>query len=203
MYCPFYNNIHCFFFFIFWPAWFKHPFLQSQIQTFRNRIQIAQTKIAQEAQLKVEKKEAADKFTSVEGQTLALVNPLGDIAEEALTERALAKYFTLGSRLAIKHITAIAAAYSTYQMTGGGIGQDFAKLVALAEYFALVKLIENSERADVRYWSTLPQEIRLRNLTLLPGQYRLKVVQGAQELWSEEVIVDEQARNKIYYRKLP
>ena len=78
-----------FFFFIFWPAWFKRPFLQSQIQTFRHRIQIAQTKIAQEAQLKEEKKgheafvESVQSRLLREGEGEGIVGILAGIAEKS------------------------------------------------------------------------------------------------------------------------
>ena len=52
-----------------------------------------------------------------------------------------------------------------------------AKQAALFQYIALAKVIENSEAADVRYWSILPGNIRMSHFNLREGQYKV-VVEG-------------------------
>jgi hypothetical protein len=113
-----------------------------------------------------------------------LVNPLGDIAEEAVFEGSAWTYTRVGTRLVTKHAAAIAASFATYQALGGGRKKDnnfLAKNAALIQYIGAAKAIEASEKADTRYWSTLPNEIRLVDLDLLPGSYHLEIRLGPTE----------------------
>ncbi|MFA6237788.1 MAG: hypothetical protein WC635_10710 [Bacteriovorax sp.] len=115
---------------------------------------------------------------------IALINPLGDIAEEAVYEGSAWTYSRVGFRLAAKHATAIAASFATYKALGGGNnGQnDFlARNAAMIQYIGAAKAIEESEKADTRNWSTLPNEIRLIDLDLVPGNYKLDVASGPAE----------------------
>lgn len=117
---------------------------------------------------------------------MPLINPLGDIAEEAVYEGSAWTYTRVGFRLAAKHATAIAASYATYKALGGGKKEnDFlAKNAALIQYIGSAKAIEASEKADTRNWSTLPNEIRLVDIELLPGNYRLEMSSGPEEKMS-------------------
>lgn len=113
----------------------------------------------------------------IEERPIALVNPLGDIAEEAIAEEATSRYFRLGARLATKHVAAIAASFATYSaMKGKNKGNDFfARQAAVLQYLAVAKGIEASERADTRFWSTLPSNLRLTSLYLPKGEYQFKL----------------------------
>ncbi len=110
-------------------------------------------------------------------EPLYLINPLGDIAEEAVAEHAAWLYGRLGVRLAGKHLAAIASSYVTYKTLGGGSDQGdfFARNAAVLQYVGLSKAIEQTEKADTRYWSTLPQDIRLGDLNLPKGTYTFKL----------------------------
>ena len=124
-----------------------------------------------------------------------LINPLGDIAEEAVYEGSAWTYSRVGFRLAAKHATAIAASYATYKALGGGAKSDnfLAKNAAMLQYVGASKVIEESEKADTRYWSTLPNEIRLIDLDLAPGNYHLEVVSDPNEKTSlGEIVVTAQ-----------
>lgn len=115
-----------------------------------------------------------------------LINPMGDIAEEAVFESSAWTYTRTGFRLAAKHATAIAASFATYRALGGGNrGQnnnDFlARNAAVLQYIGAAKAIEESEKADTRFWSTLPNEIRLVDLDLNPGLYHLEIRQSPTE----------------------
>mgnify|MGYP001204573463 CR=1 FL=1 len=56
-------------------------------------------------------------------------------------------------------------------------GQAYwAKLAAITQYLALTKAIEASEKADTRYWSSLPSTIHLADTFLKKGNYRAQVV---------------------------
>jgi hypothetical protein len=115
----------------------------------------------------------------VKSVPLFLVNPLGDIAEEAVAEEST---FTLSKaivRVGVKHITAILASYGTYKMMGGGqdnLYKDIvAKSAAIVQYTGASRLIMASEKADTRYWSTLPQDLRMTNLSLPKGDYLVRL----------------------------
>lgn len=127
---------------------------------------------------------------------ISLINPLGDIAEEAVFESSAWTYSRVGFRLAAKHATAIAASFATYKALGGGNGNNnnfLAKNAALIQYIGAAKVIEESEKADTRYWSTLPNEIRLIDIDLIPGQYHLEVSLGPSEKISlGEIVVTAQ-----------
>jgi hypothetical protein len=119
----------------------------------------------------------------IEERPVTLINPLGDIAEEAIAEEATSRYFRLGTRLAAKHAVAIAASFATYSaMKGNNSGNDFfARQTAVLQYLAVAKGIEASERADTRFWSTLPGNLRLTSLYLPKGEYqfKLRIARGA------------------------
>lgn len=118
---------------------------------------------------------------------IPLINPLGDIAEEAVFEGSAWIYTRVGFRLAAKHATAIAASFATYKAFGGGKKGDnnfLAKNAALIQYMGAAKLIEESEKADTRYWSTLPNEIRLIDIDLVPGNYHLEITLSPTEKMS-------------------
>tara|TARA_Y100000590_G_scaffold446052_1_gene579085 strand:+ start:79145 stop:80866 length:1722 start_codon:yes stop_codon:yes gene_type:complete len=105
---------------------------------------------------------------------LSLVAPLGDIAEQAVAENAASLYGRVGARLAVKHVAAIAAAYATYKlMSKNKNNAFFARQAAVFQYIATAKGIEASERADTRYWSTLPSDVWMGKLKLPEGKYQV------------------------------
>lgn len=117
----------------------------------------------------------------IQRKDIPLINPLGDIAEEAVFEASAWTYSRVGVRLATKHATAIAASFATYKALGGGKDNFLAKNAAVLQYVGAAKLIEESEKADTRNWSTLPNEIRLVDLDLLPGNYHLEMTSATNE----------------------
>ena len=118
-------------------------------------------------------------------KNIPLVNPMGDIAEEAVFEGSAWTYTRVGTRLVTKYATAIAASYATYRTLGGtgkhGDNNFLAKNAAVIQFIGASKAIEASEKADTRYWSTLPNEIRLIDLELPAGHYHLEVVSSPTE----------------------
>ncbi len=119
--------------------------------------------------------EAGDKLISE--QPLVLVEPLNDMAEEGVEEDASANYIKTGSRVAVKHILALITAYKTYQLLKqrGGAMEFLARNAALIEYMGASKVIKATEKADTRYWSSLPKTINMQSLKLVAGKYKLKV----------------------------
>ncbi|MFZ9000544.1 MAG: hypothetical protein ACO20H_04535 [Bacteriovoracaceae bacterium] len=107
---------------------------------------------------------------------LTLINSLGDIAEEAVFENSLSRYFRLGVRLSTKHLGAILAAFTTYQSSKASLGEGMAKVAALAQYAATLEFIKSSEKADTRQWSLLPEQILLSQTDLPEGEYETEFI---------------------------
>ncbi|MFZ4712121.1 MAG: hypothetical protein ACOYL6_00280 [Bacteriovoracaceae bacterium] len=117
-----------------------------------------------------------DKGAQVFERNLVLVSPLSDIAYASVKEDAISRVTKTGVRVAVKHVAAIAAAFGTYQMMGGGNHEFLAKTAAVASYIGASKLIAASEKADTRYWSTLPHTIRVADAILAPGHYSAEII---------------------------
>lgn len=112
---------------------------------------------------------------------LPLIQPVGDIAAQAIAEKTVARYWRVGVRLALKHAAAIAASFATYNaLKGRKNDNDFlAKNAAVFQYLAAAKGIEVSETADTRGWATLPESFNLAQLYLAPGKYKFNIVEQA------------------------
>ena len=110
---------------------------------------------------------------------LPLIQPVGDIAAQAVAEKTVARYWRVGLRLALKHAAAIAASFATYNaLKGKKNDNDFlARNAAVFQYLAAAKGIEVSERADTRGWATLPESFNLTELHLSPGKYKFNIVE--------------------------
>jgi hypothetical protein len=103
---------------------------------------------------------------------IPVVSENGDLARVVLEEDVVARYWKTGSRVAVKHLIAIVAAYGVYQKLRGDSGDFLAKTAAVATYAAASKGIGAMEKADTRHWTTLPQAIRMIDLKLPPGNYK-------------------------------
>jgi len=106
---------------------------------------------------------------------LNLIGPISDMAYTTNTETISNSFTKRGSRIAIKHVIAIIAAYKTYQSIQESSGELLAKPAAFAQYLASSKAIKESEKADTRQWSTLPSEIHISDLKLENGEYILAI----------------------------
>lgn len=109
---------------------------------------------------------------------LSVVSENGDIAKVVLEEDAVSRYVKTGTRVAIKHIAAIISAYGVYRAMKGkdeSSNDFFAKTAALATYVGASKGLSMLERADTRYWASLPDTLRMSEFKLSPGEYRLGV----------------------------
>ena len=111
---------------------------------------------------------------------LPLVQPVGEIAQQAIAEAAVARYWRVGVRLALKHAAAIAASFATYKaLAGRKNDNDFlARNAAVFQYLAAAKGIEVSERADTRALATLPESFNLTDFYLAPGKYKINIVEN-------------------------
>ena len=93
-----------------------------------------------------------------------------------MEKQSASSFIKTGYRVAIKNLAAIATAYLTYKAIKSKNGNSFfAKTAAVLQYLALSKAIENSEKADIRYWSSLPNSIQMGFVNLLPGKYKLEI----------------------------
>ncbi|MEK6624273.1 MAG: hypothetical protein AABY86_04860 [Bdellovibrionota bacterium] len=114
---------------------------------------------------------------TVKQVTMPLVAPLSDMAEQAIKEHANAVKTKTGIRVAAKHVAAIVAAYGVYKSVSeqGGNAAAFAGMAASVSYAGAASAIAASEKADVRFWSTLPAAVRLVQVALPPGEYDFTV----------------------------
>jgi hypothetical protein len=133
---------------------------------------------------------------------LPLVHPLADVARQAVAEDSTFRYTKVGLRVALKHLAAIVASYGTYKMLSkeDDAGANFlARNAAVIQYVAASRAIAASERADTRHWSTLPQAFRLKDLSLPPGEYRLKLEGNNQLIQLPKLTVPAFQQGKIIH----
>lgn len=120
-----------------------------------------------------------DKANKVVKSGLAcIVNPLGDLAYVTLDEKKTSVYAKAGARVAAKHIAALVAAYAIYRSQAKN-SELFALAASSLSYAAANKGIEASEKADIRYWSSLPQDYQVSSFRLPKGDYNLFLKDGA------------------------
>lgn len=140
-------------------------------------------------------------------RAVPLVQPVGEIAQQAVAEGASARYWRVGLRLALKHAAAIAASFVTYNaLKGKKNDNDFlARNAAVFQYLAAAKGIEVSERADTRAWATLPESFNLTEFYLKPGKYKVRMVE---QLTADKATVTEigqweiTANSNLFYARL-
>ena len=146
--------------------------------------------------------EVWSKESKVKEVIVPLVNPMGDIAEQAVVEQSVWLYPKLGARLATKHVIAIMAAYATYKAFKEK-NEFLAKSGAVLQYVASSKGIEASEQADTRQWTTIPASIRMTELSLVPGTYKLKVRVDGKENSTKSIgqVIVENKKKKYFIQK--
>lgn len=102
---------------------------------------------------------------------MALSEPLSEIAYAEYRRIRGRLYSETAARLAAKHAAALASAYAFYDENDPN-SLAFARLS-----YSLARLgIEMSERADLRYWGTLPANIWIQSFRLPAGHYVLEIV---------------------------
>ncbi|EQC46625.1 hypothetical protein [Bacteriovorax sp. Seq25_V] len=130
----------------------------------------------------------------------ALVDPLSEIAYHTLDEQSISNMAKVGARVAGKHLAALGAAYLIYEKQKGSLGEFGAMMLASGSYSAANKGIEYSEKADLRFWATLPSDYRLNSISLPPGKYTVAVVAevpGGENLLSQKSFVIEKGKTKL------
>jgi hypothetical protein len=104
---------------------------------------------------------------------LTVIAPLSDLAVQAINEHAAAVAAKTGARLAAKHLAAVLAGQAIARE-----GSMTALVSATVAHTAAIVAINESERADTRFWSTLPGAIRMAHLNLPDGSYDLRLGYG-------------------------
>ena len=126
---------------------------------------------------------------------LVLGIPLDDMAEESILQKSSRLYVKTGIRLALKHLTAIAASYGTYSLMKGKNEENdfFARNAALIQYMAASKAIDASEKADIRQWRTLPKSFWILDTFVPEGEYHLFLL-------DEEISPEEKFMGEIAFK---
>jgi hypothetical protein len=108
-----------------------------------------------------------------------LVDPLSEMAHYTIDSKAISDLAIVGTRVAAKHLAALGGAYLTYTQTKAKLGDGMALLAGTAAYNLASKGIAETEKADLRSWMTLPNQVRMNSFKLSPGDYEFYAVNNA------------------------
>lgn len=111
----------------------------------------------------------------VKESQLLVVAPLGELAAEAISEHSTAVEAKTAARVVGKHVAALVGSIAVYE-AGKRQNNSMTMLLAMAGHAASVAAINESEKADTRFWSTLPSSIRMGEMSLPPGSYTFQAV---------------------------
>lgn len=100
-----------------------------------------------------------------------LVDPLSEMAYYTMDSRATSDLVKVGTRVAAKHLVALGGAYLTYKNLKDKMGDGIALMSGTAAYNLASRGIAASEKADLRSWITLPNQVRMNSFKLPPGEY--------------------------------
>lgn len=122
------------------------------------------------------------KFTSNKGVQisvpLAVLNPLGDIAKLNVNRRADALALKTGLRVGAKYMAALIPAIITYRSMGKS--PEFLRWVAaMGTWMAGKKIVDATEKPDLRSWLLLPGWIGGVEVALPKGAYQVTLEEGA------------------------
>lgn len=100
-----------------------------------------------------------------------LVDPLSEMAYYTMSSKATSDLVMVGTRVAAKHLVALSGAYLTYKNLVEKMGEGIALLSGTAAYNLASRGIADTEKADLRSWITLPNQVRMNSFKLPPGEY--------------------------------
>lgn len=102
---------------------------------------------------------------------IVLANPNSSIAYDELKNKMTALYSKIATNVATKHALALISAYSIYkQNPSTGV-----LLSALLSYKIAAATINESTKADLRYWVSLADNIRIGSTLLQEGDYFVEI----------------------------
>ena len=160
--------------------------------------QIPLLSIPKEATLIIESAEGSFKKEVL----LSIANPISEVANQALDEKATSVTIKTGTRVAAKHMIALGASYAIYKTQKARLGEMFALTAATMSYAGLNKGIEMTERADLRSWETLPANFRMSRLSLPKGVYKAKVKMDNKLTDLEDIIVKDEKAPMLVMQKI-
>ncbi len=135
----------------------------------------------------------------VHREPLALAAPLSEIARQSLEYRMAAIKAKTGLRVAGKHLAALGSSYLAYRSALKSGQPDFMATLATVGLYTLAShKIDQSERADLRHWATLPHNIWLASFDLPPGQYTLAVADSGRRRELGELSI-EAVQKRFFY----
>lgn len=102
-----------------------------------------------------------------------LIDPLSEMAFYTMDSKATSDLVKIGTRVAAKHLTALAASYLTYTQLKDKMGDGIALMSGTAAYNLASRGIAETEKADLRSWITLPNQVRMNSFKLGAGDYEL------------------------------
>ena len=108
-----------------------------------------------------------------------LVDPLSEMAFYTMDAEATSNLIKVGTRVAAKHLAALGGAYLTYKNLKDKMGDGVALMSGTAAYNLASRGIAATEKADLRSWITLPNQVRMNSFKLPPGEYELYSKNGA------------------------
>jgi len=136
-------------------------------------------------------------------EKFAVVNPLSNLASLTIGEDAVSRTAKIGTRVMTKHIAALVAAYVIYKQNLK-TNEFLAMSLATVSYAGANKVIQLSEKADLRSWATLPHNYRLASLNLPKGEYEVSVKDPTGAKKNEKVlgkiVVDGKKTSLIKFR---
>lgn len=104
---------------------------------------------------------------------LAMIEPISDIAKKTLDDKIGMIRTKIIARVGAKYAAAAISAYALYNQDN-----DFAKIGALTIFAGSAKAINESSRADTRYWTTLFSDLQMGGAILNIGKYKLVIYDG-------------------------
>jgi hypothetical protein len=108
---------------------------------------------------------------------LALANPIDDIATKNMNDKIMEYSIQTAIKLITLHVGAIRVANEIYvKGKKKGTHPVLLKIATFTAYKAELMLINKLMEADLRYWSTLPANIRIGSANIPTGTYKLNIV---------------------------
>lgn len=143
---------------------------------------------------KIEPKEIVNKYEvvvynenndEVAASNLTLIEPLSDIAKKTLDDKLGLLRTAIITRITTKYVTAVASAYALYKQ-----GDTASRIAAMIAFKASSKVINETSRADIRYWTTMYSDAHMGGLRLADGKYRLEIKANGKTVHEQNINVE-------------
>ena len=118
----------------------------------------------------------------VEDKLAVQMDPLSEMAFYTMDSKATSDLVKVGTRVAAKHLIALGASYLTYKQLKDKMGEGIALISGTGAYNLAARGIAETERADLRSWITLPNQVRMNSFKLAAGDYELYSMNPASKI---------------------